>query len=140
MAPNLIHGSFQIISLTEGNPPTSVNHTKPADQSVYLRGPWEVKQEGDKSYRLSLGAYPYTGILDNKVTATTHAHQNVEWHATYREHQDAYTIAPLKDQSKGWTVHTDSGENSLVEISKIVELQSDPPMYLTSQLFQFVRE
>jgi len=42
-----------------------------------------------------VGGYPYTGIADDKVIASTHAKQNVEWCATYREFQDAYTIEPV---------------------------------------------
>ena len=50
-----------------------------------------IREEGKKTYRLSLGGYPYTGARHNKVTATVHAEQNLEWRATYRELQDAYT-------------------------------------------------
>jgi hypothetical protein len=47
--------------------------------------------KGHCTYQLRVGGYPYTGIADDKVIASTHAKQNVEWCATYREFQDAYT-------------------------------------------------
>ena len=39
MAPNLTPGTWKIVSLLEGNPPTSVNLILPGWQSVYLNGP-----------------------------------------------------------------------------------------------------
>ncbi|KAF8130560.1 hypothetical protein EV363DRAFT_1332237 [Boletus edulis] len=141
MAPNLVPGSFQIVSLIEGNPPTSVNLTKPAGQSVYLKGPvtnWKVKKESDNTWHLTLGGYPYTGVVKDKVTATINDDKNVKWIATYREFQDGYTIQPADKPSSGWTVHSDSEDGSPVEIKTIIEFKSLPPKYLTSQLFRFV--
>jgi len=39
MAPNLTSGNFRIVSLVEGNPLASVNHTRPGVQDVVLGGP-----------------------------------------------------------------------------------------------------
>ncbi|KAN0078220.1 hypothetical protein V8E55_010277 [Tylopilus felleus] len=94
MAPNLTPGTWKIVSLIEGNPPTSVNLTRPAWQNVYLNGPvttWTIRQEGEKAYRLGLGGYPFTGAINDRVIATAHEHQGFEWRATYRKLQDAYT-------------------------------------------------
>ncbi|KAF9899128.1 hypothetical protein EC991_009527, partial [Linnemannia zychae] len=110
-APNLIPGVFKIKSLTEGNTPVGVNYVLPGFQTVYNNGPvnsWVVRKEGDKSYRLSVGGYPYTGIEDNKLAATVHNEHNVEWLATYREYQDAYTIEPADSPYKGWTASSDN--------------------------------
>ncbi|KAG6372630.1 hypothetical protein JVT61DRAFT_7380 [Boletus reticuloceps] len=139
MAPNLTSGTFRVVSLIEGNPPASVNLTRPAFQSVYLNGPvttWAVEQEGDNTYRLSVGGYPYTGVLDNKVTASIHPEQNVEWIATYREREDAYTISPINDDIKGWTVGYDDPK-SKIALRIIIVRHSFPPQYLTTQLFRF---
>ncbi|KAN0078198.1 hypothetical protein V8E55_010255 [Tylopilus felleus] len=118
MAPNLRPGACRIVSILEGNPPTGVNFTRPASQNVYLNGPWNIKEEGEKTYRLSLGGYPYTGARNNKVTATLHPQQNLEWRATYHEFQDAYTIEPIHGDGKGWTVPFDADpESNAVVIS-----------------------
>ena len=46
---------------------------------------------GDYLYQLGVGGYPYTGIADGKVIATTNFAENVIWHVTPREDQNAYT-------------------------------------------------
>jgi len=51
---------------------------------------WFLKKDGN-TFRLSLGGYPYTGVIDGKVTASIDDKVNAEWIATYRERQDAYT-------------------------------------------------
>ncbi|KAN0078219.1 hypothetical protein V8E55_010276 [Tylopilus felleus] len=142
MAPNLRPGTCKIVSLLEGNPPTSVNLTLPAWQSVYLNGPvttWTIREEGEKTYRLSLGGYPFTGAIHNKVTATVHAEQNLEWRATYRERQDAYTIEPIRGNGKGWTVPFDADpeSNAVIELRIIIMQPSEPPRFLPGQLFRF---
>ncbi|KAG6373568.1 hypothetical protein JVT61DRAFT_6216 [Boletus reticuloceps] len=109
-------------------------------QSVHLNGrvtTWAVEQEGDNAYRLSVGGYRYTGVVDNNVTASTHPEQNVEWIATYREREDAYTISPINDDIKGWTVSHPNDANSRIALRIIIVRPSFPPQYLTSQLFRF---
>ncbi|KAG6373567.1 hypothetical protein JVT61DRAFT_6214 [Boletus reticuloceps] len=127
MAPNLTSGTFKIVSLIDGNPPASINLTLPGFQSVYLNGPvttWVIKREGDKSYRLSLGGYPYTGVIDNNVTASIHEQQNVEWIATYRRLQDAYTISPIDDKIMGWTVANDDPNSKVLDSLLLATLTS----------------
>ncbi|KAF8452117.1 hypothetical protein L210DRAFT_3638659 [Boletus edulis BED1] len=136
MAPNLTSGTFSIVSLIDGNPPVGVNFTRPAGQSVYLNAPWAVEQEGDNTYRLSVGGYRYTGVVDNRVTASIFPEKNVEWIATYRERQDAYTISPINDDIVGWTVAYDD-PNSKVTLRVIVAAGPWPPLFLPPQLFRF---
>ncbi|KAG0282287.1 hypothetical protein BGZ97_009047, partial [Linnemannia gamsii] len=105
-APNLTPGEFRIESVIEGNPPLAVDLTKTSFQTVYLNGPlttWVVRKDGDTSYSLSVGRYPYTGIVDDKLTASVRAEQSVEWLVKYKELQDAYTIEPANAPGKGWT-------------------------------------
>jgi len=142
MAPNLRPGACRIVSILEGNPPTGVNFTRPASQNVYLNGPvttWNIKEEGEKTYRLSLGGYPYTGARNNKVTATLHPQQNLEWRATYHEFQDAYTIEPIHGDGKGWTVPFDADpeSNAVIELRILIMQPSFPPRILPGQLFRF---
>ncbi|KAG6372631.1 hypothetical protein JVT61DRAFT_7381 [Boletus reticuloceps] len=141
MAPNLTSGTFRVVSLIDdGNPPLGVNFTFPAFQSVYLNGPlttWAVEQEDDNTYRLSVGGYRYTGVVANKVTASTHPEQNVEWIATYRERQDAYTISPVNDEANGWTVSHPDDAKSRITLRIMVVIPSLPPQHLISQLFRF---
>ncbi|KAF8452115.1 hypothetical protein L210DRAFT_871734, partial [Boletus edulis BED1] len=130
-------------------PPVGVNFTRPAGQSVYLNAPvttarqflWAVEQEGDNTYRLSVGGYRYTGVVDNRVTASIFPEQNVEWIATYRRLQDAYTISPVNDVILGWTIAYDD-PNSKVLMSQITLRQirsgrSNPPTFVPPQLFRF---
>ncbi|KAF8130662.1 hypothetical protein EV363DRAFT_1166338 [Boletus edulis] len=144
MAPNLTPGTFKIVSLIDGNPPASVNLTAPGFQPVYLNGPvttWAISREGEKSYRLSVGAYPFTGVIDNNVTASIHAEQNVEWIATYREFHDAYTISPVNDDILGWTVAYDETNSkvlmSQITLRPIISTKSIPPQFIPTQLFRF---
>ncbi|KAN0078217.1 hypothetical protein V8E55_010274, partial [Tylopilus felleus] len=142
MAPNLTPGTWKIVSLLEGNPPTSVNLILPGWQSVYLNGPvttWAIREEGKKTYRLSLGGYPFTGVIEDKVTATIHVEQNLEWRATYRKLQDAYTIEPINGNGKGWTVPFDADPEShaVIELKLIIMQPSEPPRFSTAQLFRF---
>lgn len=44
-----------------------------------------------QTYWFAIDAYPYTGLLEEKVTATVCAEQDVKWHVTYREAHNAYT-------------------------------------------------
>ncbi|KAF8127209.1 hypothetical protein EV363DRAFT_1346178 [Boletus edulis] len=138
MAPNLTSGTFNIVSLLDGNP-ASINLTLPGFQFVYLNGPvttWVIEQEGDNTYRLRVGGYPYTGIIDKKVTASIFPEQNVEWIATYRELQDAYTISPINDTIMGWTVAHDD-PNSKITLQHIGSTKSIPPRFFPDQLFRF---
>ncbi|KAF8120452.1 hypothetical protein EV363DRAFT_1189684 [Boletus edulis] len=158
MAPNLTSGKFRVISLiddSDGNPldPVGVNLTRPAFQSVHLNGRvttvrqtqgsphclyWVVEQEGDNTYRLSVGGYPYTGVIDNNVTASTHAEQNVEWIATYREFQDAYTISPIDDKFVAWTANDDTEVfMSQITLRPIIFVPVFPPKFIPAQLFRF---
>ncbi|KAF8130798.1 hypothetical protein EV363DRAFT_221500 [Boletus edulis] len=139
MAPNLTPGTFKIVSLIDGNPPASVNLTDPGFQSVYLNGPvttWVISRESEKSYRLSVGGYPFTGVIDNNVTASIHPEQNVGWIATYREFNDAYTISPVNDDILGWTVVYDD-PNSKITLQPIASTKSIPPQFFPTQLFRF---
>lgn len=134
------NGQFRIVSHTEGRPPTGVNYTKPAWQTVRLNQPiqsWSIKRVGDHAYRLSIGGYRYTGVLDSAVTASVHPEHDMEFYATYREAQDGYTIELADDRSKGWTVAPDSSTDSGVQIRQIIETSSLPPQFLTTQLFSF---
>ncbi|KAF8418924.1 hypothetical protein L210DRAFT_3578115 [Boletus edulis BED1] len=138
MAPNLTSGTFNIISLLHGNP-ASINLTYPGFQSVYLNGPvttWVIEREGEKSYRLSVGGYAFTGVIDNNVTASIFPEQNVEWIATYREFQDAYTISPINDIIMGWSVAHDD-PNSKITLHPIASTKSIPPRFFPHQLFRF---
>ncbi|KAF8552816.1 hypothetical protein OG21DRAFT_1510988, partial [Imleria badia] len=141
MAHNITPGTHKIVSLIDGNPPTSVNLTRPGWQTVYLDGPvttWVVRPEGKNTYRFSVGGYPYTGVIDDKVTATIHAEQNVEWRATYREVQKAYTIEPVDGNGKGWTVTDDSSHwHAPVKLDLIIILPMEPPRFPPRQLFRF---
>ncbi|KAF8425398.1 hypothetical protein L210DRAFT_3509297 [Boletus edulis BED1] len=141
MAPNLTSGKFRVVSLiNNSNPPVGVNLTRPAFQSVHLNGrvtTWAVEQEGDNTYRLSVGGYPYTGVVVNRVTASIHPEQNVEWIATYRRFQDAYTISAVNDESNGWTVSHPNEANSRIALRLLVIGISEPPHHLTSQLYRF---
>jgi hypothetical protein len=142
MAPNLTPGVFKIVSLMEGNPPVGVNLTLPGLQTVYINAPvrtWVVRKEGKSTYRLSVGGYPYTGIGGDKVIASIHAEQNVEWRATYQVRQDAYTITSVDNTSRGWTVPFDSAPDShaVIEIKLIIVQPSEPPNFSTAQLFRF---
>ena len=71
-----LYGSFSSSSRMQGSP---------------HRLQWVARKEGPDTYRLSVGGYHYTGIIDKTVTASIHQDHNVEWRATYRKHQDAYT-------------------------------------------------
>ncbi|KAF8545879.1 hypothetical protein OG21DRAFT_1317559 [Imleria badia] len=123
MAHNISLGEYKIVSLIEGNPPTS----------------WTVTPEGDNTYRLMLsGKYFYTGVVDDKVLASIDSGKDLEWRATYREQQDAYTIEPADDQDNGWTVTDDFEVHSLIVIKKIEALDTMHPRFLSSQLFKFV--
>ncbi|KAF8130796.1 hypothetical protein EV363DRAFT_221109 [Boletus edulis] len=141
MAPNLTSGKFRVVSLiNDSNPPVGVNLTRPAFQSVHLNGrvtTWAIEQEGDNTYRLSVGGYRYTGAVANRVIASIHPEQNVEWIATYIEHQDAYTISAVNDESNGWTVSDSNEANSRIALRLLIIGISFPPRYLTSQLFRF---
>ncbi|KAF8130806.1 hypothetical protein EV363DRAFT_1166403 [Boletus edulis] len=147
MAPNLTSGKFRVISLiddSDGNPldPVGVNLTCPAFQSVHLNGRVttvrQFLQEGDNTYRLSVGGYPYTGVIDNNVTASTHAEQNVEWIATYREFQDAYTISPIDDKFVAWTANDDTEVfMSQITLRPIIFVPVFPPKFIPAQLFRF---
>ncbi|KAF8130660.1 hypothetical protein EV363DRAFT_1399162 [Boletus edulis] len=123
MAPNLTSGTFSIVSLIDGNPPVGVNFTRPAGQSVYLNAPWAVKQEGDNTYRLSVGGYRYTRVVDNRVTASIFPEKNVD-------------ISPINDDIVGWTVAYDD-PNSKVTLRVIVAVGPWPPLFLPPQLFRF---
>ncbi|KAF8451978.1 hypothetical protein L210DRAFT_3638557 [Boletus edulis BED1] len=141
MAPNLTSGRFRVVSLiNDSNPPVGVNLTRPAFQSVHLNGrvtTWAVEQEGDNTYRLSVGGYPYTGVVVNRVTASTHPEQNVEWIATYIEREDAYIISAINDERNGWTVSDPNEANSRIALRPLIVGHSFPPRYLTSQLYRF---
>jgi hypothetical protein len=142
MALNLTPGVFKIVSLIEGKPPVGVNLTLQGLQNVYLNAPvrtWVARKDGHNTYRLSVGGYPYTGIEDDKVVASIHAEQNVEWRATYQVLQEAYTITPVDDASKGWTVPHGSAPDShaVIEIKLIIVQTSEPPRFSTAQLFRF---
>ncbi|KAI9569983.1 hypothetical protein HD554DRAFT_2086122 [Boletus coccyginus] len=143
MAPNLTSGSFRIVSLVDGNPLASVNLTRPGVQNVILGGPvtnWVVNRDSVNTYRFRVGGYRYTGVNGDNVIASVHPEQGVEWVATYREHQDAYTISPAYHKHHGWTATGDDDDSSReIEIRILIELPALPPRYLTSQLFRFVR-
>ncbi|KAF8552817.1 hypothetical protein OG21DRAFT_1330421 [Imleria badia] len=145
MAAELTHGRYRIISLTEGERPTSINLTKPGSQLVRLGGPvdvWTIKKES-RTFTLSIGGYAYTRIIDDKVTVTIHPEENVEWIATRRELHNAYTwvisffadcvslnwsllmfsIQPARDEILGWTVPVDSVINPVVIDSLLLTRQ-----------------
>ncbi|KAF8130671.1 hypothetical protein EV363DRAFT_1332949 [Boletus edulis] len=141
MAPNLTSGKFRVVSLiNDSNPPVGVNLTRPAFQSVHLNGrvtTWAIEQEGDNTYRLSVGGYRYTGVIDNRVTASIHPEQNVEWIATYVKHEDAYTISAVNDESNGWTVSHPNEANSRIALRPLIIGHSFPPHYSPAQLYRF---
>ncbi|KAF8452033.1 hypothetical protein L210DRAFT_3755280 [Boletus edulis BED1] len=140
MAPNLTSGTFRVVSLIDdSNPPVGINFIRPTVQSVYLNArvtTWAVGQEGDNTYRLSVGGYPYTGVAVNSVIASLHPEQDMEWIATYRERQDAYTISPIKNAIVGWTVANDD-PNSKITLRPIISGRSLPPHFVPTQLFRF---
>ncbi|KAF8552818.1 hypothetical protein OG21DRAFT_1330608 [Imleria badia] len=120
--------------------PTSVNLTLPGLQTVYLNGPvttWVVRPEGKNTYRLSVGRYPYTGVIDDKVTASIHTEQNVEWRATFQVRQQAYIIEPVNSDGRGWTVADHESANSEIVLRLIIMQPSEPPNFSTGQLFRF---
>jgi len=141
-APSLTSGKFKIMSLTEGNPPLSINLILPSYQDVYLNGPvktWNVRSEGNDVYLLSVGGYPFTGIVDGVVIASIHPEQNVKWRVTYREANDAYTIEPADSVGSGFTVDHIGGGNPRIIITPIMSTKSLPPRYFPTQLFRFER-
>jgi len=133
-------GTSRIVSLIEGNPLASINPTDPLSLIVRLNEPvqnWTLDQKGNYLYYFGVGGYPFSGIADGKVIASTDFAKNVTWHVTYSKDQDAYTIEVANDPSKGWTVPADLSANPEIEIKPIVVIKSDPPQYLPSQLFRF---
>ncbi|KAI9459013.1 hypothetical protein HD554DRAFT_2177189 [Boletus coccyginus] len=143
MPANLASGRFKIVSLTEGERPTSVNYTEPGSQIVRLGQPvnvWEVNLAADSGgiLRLSIGGYRYSGVIDDKVTASINPEVNVQWFATYRENHDAYTISPLEDTSKGWTVPPILSIHPEIEIGSLIPTTSLSPQFPPSQLYKFV--
>ncbi|KAF8553052.1 hypothetical protein OG21DRAFT_1510690 [Imleria badia] len=141
MPPNLTSGTFTISSLIEGQPPVSVDDTKPGSQSIHLNGsvaPWVVKAEGQNKYRLRLGDYPFTGVIDSKVTVSVDPAENLEWIALYRASQDAYTITPVDNKAFVWTITDPSDVQSQIVVEKAQILYvATGPICLTTQLFRF---
>ncbi|KAI9458980.1 hypothetical protein HD554DRAFT_2177146 [Boletus coccyginus] len=115
MAPNLTSGDYKIVTLLETNPLAGISLTGPDFQDVYVGGPvtkWVVEQDGNNTYRFHIGGYASTGIIDDNVAVSTNPKQDVEWIATYREYQNAYTIEPADNIGKGWTTPFDSEASS----------------------------
>lgn len=139
-APKLTPGVYKIESVIKGNTPIGVHQTLPEIQLVHFNGPvatWKVRKEGDKSYLLSVGDYPYTGVVDDKVTASKRPQQNVEWLVNYKQLQDAYTIEPANTPGRGWT--RSSGDRAAeISIKHILVQPSEPPRYSPDQLWRFV--
>jgi hypothetical protein len=134
MTANLAPGTYRVISLTDGNPPLGINLTKPGIQFILVNGPvqqWVIRKSDDDKLLLSIGGYPYTGVIDNKVAASINFVDEMAWEITYREVQEAYTLARVDDPSVGWTV-----TGTQVAIQTIKETASIPPQYATSQLFR----
>ncbi|KIM62449.1 hypothetical protein SCLCIDRAFT_24978 [Scleroderma citrinum Foug A] len=137
MIPN---GQYRIVSLAKGRPPTGVSPIRSASQSIRLNQPiqsWTVKQVGNHVYRLSISGYPFTGVLDNTVTASVHAEQDMKFHVTHRGAQGGYTIELANDHNKGWTIASQSSTDSEVQIKPITESHSVPPWVVPTQLFRF---
>jgi len=146
MSDGISDGRYKIVSLTKGNPCASIDgRSRLRFQFVHLNGPgaittWGVKKEGPNPYRLSVGAYPYTGVANDGVIVSMDSELDVQWIATCSEDQGAYTVAPADDPNKGWTVRLNDEGGPVLEIKPIVSTTTDPPQFLPSQLFQFVRD
>ncbi|KAF8553058.1 hypothetical protein OG21DRAFT_1510700 [Imleria badia] len=141
MASNITPGPHRIISEIVGNPPTGIGLILPAFQFVRLNGTqttWHVRPVGDKTYLLSLGGYAFTGVEDDRVIASVHPQQNLEWIATYREQQKAYTIEPVNNRNYGWTVADPSNDHSEIIIERIKVYYTHQPwaIYDAGQLFK----
>ncbi|KAI9458232.1 hypothetical protein HD554DRAFT_2042147 [Boletus coccyginus] len=136
MTDNLDSGKYKIVSLSRGDP-LGVGLILPAWQTVSVNGPvhdWTLHKVGDHKYKLSVGGYGYTGVLDGKVIASIHPEHAAEWEITHHERQNAFTIALAKKHHLGWTVPTNLGDGK-VGIQLIIIGPSEPPTFLTSQLF-----
>ncbi|KAI9569982.1 hypothetical protein HD554DRAFT_2037680 [Boletus coccyginus] len=137
MAPNLTSGNFRIVSLEEGNPPAGVNFTLPGLQSVYLGAPvtkWVVRKDGPDTYRFQVGGYGFTGVGGDRVIASIHPEHGVEWIATYRKHQDAYTISPADNTHHGWTAPGPDDDSSR-EGDQARNRQAKPEVFIAEDLY-----
>ncbi|KAG0214345.1 hypothetical protein BGX28_002162 [Mortierella sp. GBA30] len=137
--PNLSPGKFNIVSSVQGNPPLGVDAMFAAFKDVYINAPLTtcVVAEDQNAYRISVAVYQYLGVVDDKLVATIDERQNLKWVATYREQQDAYTIEPAGDPSKGITVDNDA-PNAQVSLKPIITLPDEITSYSPSQLWRFV--
>jgi len=149
MSENLTPGHYKVVSLAKGNPAVGIkDRGEPGgSQPVRIGGhihKWNLHREKE-TILLTIGGYPVTHVVHDKVSVTSLPGLGQKWRATYREHQKAHTIALDNDPSRGWTVPQASEDdaeeveraNDEVEIRPIVATKSLPPRYLPTQLFRF---